>query len=48
MSRAGLKRIASPKISVSGVKATLVPRRLGAAPIWVSGVVAWPLAKVWR
>ena len=32
-SRAGLKRIVVPNISVSGVKLMLVPRLFGAAPI---------------
>ena len=44
----GSKIASGPKISGSGVKVVVVPRRLGAAPTVSSGEVAMPLEKVWR
>ena len=38
----------SPKISVSGVKVTLVPRRFGAAPISARGPSGMPREKLCR
>ena len=46
--RSGLKVASLPKISGSGTKAVVVPRRLGAAPTVSSGEVATPREKLWR
>lgn len=43
-----LNLASSPKISASGVKASVVPRRLGVGPSGSSAEVGSPRAKLWR